>query len=165
MVLRQKRSYYSDIEEAPLRITKAVEYAIRCVLYLATVGKHKLVTRKQIGASMDIPDQFLRKIAQQLAKAEIIDIVQGPRGGYRLLMEPEELTLLDVVEAMIGKICLNECVVDPDFCFRSPTCSVHGVWQKATEQLRQTLKESTFSKLIEQGSCVLEQGHMALGGA
>jgi len=140
-----------------VRLTKAGEYAIRCVLYLATSGKHKVVSRRDISSAMDIPDQFLRKIAQQLAKADIIDIVQGPRGGYRLLKDPEHLSLLDVVEAMIGKICLNECVVDPDFCFRSPTCSVHMVWQKATEQLRQTLRESTFSQLVQRGSCAPEE--------
>jgi len=146
-----------------LRITKAAEYAVRCVLYLAAAGKHEIATRKEISASMDIPDQFLRKIAQQLSKAKIIDIVQGPRGGYRLLIDPRELTLLDVVEAMIGRICLNECVVDPDFCFRSPTCSVHRVWQKATDQLRETLRHSTFSRLVEHGSCAPEKGQVALG--
>ncbi len=137
-----------------MRLTKASEYAVRCVLFLATSGKHKVVCRKDITTAMDIPDQFLRKIAQQLAKADIIDIVQGPKGGYRLLKDPDKLTLLEVVEAMIGKICLNECVVDPDFCFRSPTCSVHRVWQRATDQLRQTLKESTFSHLVAEGSCI-----------
>jgi len=102
---------------------------------------------------MQIPDQFFRKIAQHLAKAGIIDIVQGPKGGYRLISDPSQLTLLDVVETMTGKISLNECVVNPDFCFRSPTCSVHRIWLAATEQLRQTLREATFSKLVEEGSC------------
>jgi DNA-binding IscR family transcriptional regulator len=53
-----------------MRLTRAGEYAVRCVLYLASKGVDSLCNRKQIAAEMDIPDQFLSKIAQQLARAE-----------------------------------------------------------------------------------------------
>jgi Rrf2 family protein len=109
--------------------------------------------RMQIAKTMDIPAQFLGKIAQQLARAGYIDIVQGPKGGFRLAMPPEKITLLGVIEAVIGEIYLNDCLLRPTVCYRSPTCSVYQVWQKARRQLRQTLEETTFASLQTEPTC------------
>jgi len=137
-----------------MRLTKAGEYAVRCALYLAGREKEEVVNRKQIAEEMEIPDPFLAKIAQQLAHAGIIEIVQGRRGGLRLIVPPSDLTLLDVVEAAIGEIFLNDCVMRPSSCHRSPSCTVHQVWEKARNQLRNTLKEVTFADLLNKGSCI-----------
>ena len=137
-----------------MRLTRASEYGIRCVIYLATQGEGVVAKRKEIAKVMDIPDQFLSKIAQNLAKSGIIEIIQGARGGLRLIVPPEKLTLLDVVEAEIGQIYLNDCVIKPDSCRRSATCAVHKVWLKARKQLRNTLREVTFADLLEEETCL-----------
>jgi Rrf2 family protein len=137
-----------------MRLTRAGEYAVRCVLYLTGRGKGVLIPRKEIAREMEIPDQFLGKIAQQLAKAGVIEIVQGARGGFRLLRPPEEITLLEVVEAVIGEIFLNDCIINPDSCRRVPTCAVHVVWEKARSQLRDTLRGATFAQLLADTTCL-----------
>ena len=96
-----------------MRLTRAGEYGVRCMLYLASLGTGELAMRKEIARAMEIPDQFLGKIAQQLSRAGFIDIVQGAKGGYRLVVPPQKLTLLDVVEAVVGEIFLNDCVMRP----------------------------------------------------
>ena len=102
---------------------------------------------------MDIPDQFLGKIAQQLAKAQIIEIIQGAKGGYRLVISPDNLSMLVVVEAVVGEIFLNDCVIRPESCQRAPVCSAHMVWEKARDQLRNTLRQTTFGQMLEDESC------------
>jgi Rrf2 family protein len=136
-----------------VRLTRAGEYAVRCVLYLASQGVGVLCARREIARRMDIPEQFLGKIAQQLARAGAIEIVQGARGGFRLVVAPEELTLLEVVEAVIGEIFLNDCVMRPESCNRSHACAVHCIWAKAKDQLRQTLQEATFDRILKETSC------------
>ena len=138
-----------------MRLTRAGEYAVRCVLYLASKGVGIMCSRKQIAAEMDIPDQFLGKIAQQLARSGFLEIVRGARGGLKLIVAPENLTLLEVVEAVIGEIFLNDCVIRPESCQRSQACSVHQVWEKARSQLRDTLQEATFASLLTEDSCVI----------
>ncbi len=137
-----------------MRITRAGEYAVRCVLYMSDREKNLIISRKEISKEMDIPDQFLGKIAQQLARAGFIEIVQGAKGGYRLLKNPEEITLLDVVESVSGEIFLNDCIMNPDSCTKSSVCSVHAVWEEAREQLRKTLRNATFDKLLKDNSCI-----------
>jgi Rrf2 family protein len=138
-----------------MRLTRAGEYAVRCVLYLASQGVGVVCNRKQIAAEMDIPDQFLGKIAQQLARSGFLEIVQGAKGGLKLVVSPEQVSLLDVVEAVIGEIFLNDCVMRPESCQRSQACSVHQIWDKARSQLRDTLREATFASLLEKDSCVI----------
>ena len=137
-----------------MRLTRAGEYAVRCVLYLASQGAGMLCARKDIARKMDIPDQFLGKIAQQLARSGVIEIVQGARGGFRLVVAPERVTLLEVVEAVIGEIFLNDCVMRPESCNRSHACAVHCVWAKAKDQLRQTLQEATFARILQESTCM-----------
>jgi len=113
-----------------------------------------VVGRREIAKAMEIPDQFLGKIAQQLARSGFIEIVQGARGGYRLLKPPSRITLLDVVESVTGTIFLNDCVMKPDACSRSSACAIHRVWEKARDQLRQTLREATFKELADAETCM-----------
>jgi Rrf2 family iron-sulfur cluster assembly transcriptional regulator len=136
-----------------MRLTRAGEYAVRCVLYLAGRPTGEVISRREVATAMDIPDPFLSKIAQQLAKAGIIEIIQGAKGGYRLLVSSEKVTLLDVVEAISGEISLNDCLMRPGACSRSPTCKVHQVWQKAREQLRETLRQATIDQLLGDEAC------------
>jgi Rrf2 family iron-sulfur cluster assembly transcriptional regulator len=136
-----------------MRLTRAGEYAIRCVLYLAGRPPGEVSSRREVAAAMDIPDPFLSKIAQQLAKAGLIEIIQGAKGGYRLLLPPEKVTLLDVVETISGEIFLNDCLMRPGACSRSPVCKVHQVWQKAREQLRETLRQATIDRLLGDEAC------------
>jgi Rrf2 family protein len=137
-----------------MRLTRAGEYAVRCILYLSTKEKDSLVGRREISQAMDIPEQFLGKIAQQLARSGFVEIVQGARGGYRLLKSPSEITLLAVVEAAIGGIFLNDCVMNQKSCGRSPFCAVHRIWEKARDQLRATLREASFDVLAAEESCL-----------
>lgn len=138
-----------------MRLTREGEYAVRCVLYLAKRGKGVLVSRKEVAEKTDAPNPFLAKIAQQLARGGIIEIVQGAAGGYRLLREPQDITLLEVVELVIGRISLNDCVARPQTCRASATCTVHQVWNKACRQLRDTLAAADFAGLAADGTCCL----------
>ena len=138
-----------------MKLTRAGEYAVRCVLYLASQGRGKLVSRRTVAEYYDIPDKFLAKIAQQLARVEIIKIRQGARGGYILIRDPAGLTMLEVVEAVIGRISLNDCVANADSCPSSSNCAVNRVWTRSSNQLRETLAGVIFAALLNEDSCFI----------
>ena len=130
-----------------MKITKAADYAIRCCQHLSGYAVGVLVSRKEVSDAMEIPSPFLGKIAQQLARAGVIEIIQGARGGYKLLVDPEDLSLLTIIEAVMGPIPLNECAVDAESCSRSVTCSVHGVWKEILEEFRMQLDARKLANL------------------
>lgn len=137
-----------------MRLTRAGEYAVRCMICLAHKGVGVLVSKQEIAERAEIPTHFLAKIAQDLARAHLIEIRQGSKGGYILLKDPAEMTLLEVVEVMIGEINLNDCVGRPETCMASNRCAVHRIWEEARNQLRQTLGAVTFAQLIKEESCI-----------
>ncbi len=137
-----------------MRLTRAGEYAVRCMIYLSHKGVGVLVSKQEIAERADIPTHFLAKIAQDLARAHLIEIRQGPKGGYSLLKDPAEVSLLEVVEVMIGEIYLNDCVGRPETCPASKRCAVHKVWEDARDQLRETLAGVSFAQLSEKESCI-----------
>lgn len=130
-----------------MKITKAADYAVRCVIYLAGSEKGRVVGRREISEAMEIPSPFLGKIAQQLAKASIIEIVQGARGGYRLLRPPRYITLLEVIESVMGELAINECMIHDDRCSRISGCAVHHVWQDIRQHVRKKLDSTNMEDL------------------
>ena len=137
-----------------MRLTRAAEYAIRCMVYLATRGRGVLTSRQEIAEQADIPTHFLAKIAQDLARADFIEIRQGAKGGFVLTRNPADITLLEVIETMIGEIYLNDCVSRPNSCKVTHDCAVHRVWMHARTQLRETLNNVSFDQLVKDKSCV-----------
>ena len=133
-----------------MKITRAGDYAVRCVLYLAKTDQGRVVPRKEISAAMNIPSPFLGKIAQSLARDGIIEIVQGTKGGYRLLESPERISLLSVIESVMGQIMINDCIVQGESCTRVPYCSVHGVWNRVRSQIRDNLDETSMADLADE---------------
>ena len=137
-----------------MRLTRAAEYAIRCINYLSGKGMGTIVPKQEIVESGEIPASFLAKIAQDLSKAGLIEITQGSKGGYCLVRQPESITLLEVVEIMIGRIYLNDCVGKPSSCPASPRCLTHRVWDEASKQLRDTLAKANFGQLGREATCI-----------
>lgn len=137
-----------------MRITREAEYAVRCILYLCQKGQGILVSRQEIAEQADIPFHFLAKIAQSLARAGFIEIRQGARGGFVLQQEPAAMSLLGVVETIIGEIYLNDCIARPASCKSSQICAVHRIWGEARDQLRDTLGAVHFDQLVSSGCCV-----------
>lgn len=137
-----------------MRLTRAAEYAIRCMIYLSKQGQGVLTSRQEIALQANIPAHFLAKIAQDLAKAGLIEIRQGARGGFLLSKKPAAISLLEVVETMIGEISLNDCIARPSGCKASYHCTVHRVWLDARDQLRLTLGRVSFDQLIVETACL-----------
>ena len=78
--------------EICMRLTRAGEYAVRCVLYLAAQRPGQVCNRKAIARAMGIPDQFLGKIAQQLAHAGLIEVAASDRYVDAMLARPDSIS-------------------------------------------------------------------------
>lgn len=136
-----------------MRLGRKGEYAVRAIFYMCLKPFGSVISKREISANMDIPEKFLAKIAEDLKRAGIIEIVQGSKGGFRLIRKPEEISLLMVVEAISGRIFLNDCILRPEGCNRSDFCTVNKVWRKAVEQLRDVLGNARFSDLVKSELC------------
>ncbi|HUN65164.1 MAG TPA: Rrf2 family transcriptional regulator [Bacteroidota bacterium] len=135
-----------------MQLTMTGEYAIRAILSLAADPDGKAQQISDIARNWEIPENLLRKIIPQLSRAGLIHTRRGTNGGIRLAIPADVLTLLDVIEAVEGKLSLNRCLIHSDFCHRERSCPVHGVWCEAQSALKQILRQKTFAELARQNA-------------
>jgi Rrf2 family transcriptional regulator, cysteine metabolism repressor len=89
---------------AVLAITSKSPYAVRALAELARTGNAGPVPIGEIARRRDIPVQFLEGLFATLRRAGILQSQRGVKGGYSFARPPEELTVLDVVEALEGRL-------------------------------------------------------------
>ncbi len=131
-----------------MQITRQADYAIRAVLYLARLGTTQHAATSVVAKEQHIPPSFLAKIISQLSIAGLLHTSRGARGGVTLARPPQEISLLDVVEAIDGPILLNQCVGDPGDCIFKGDCPLHPIWLESQEALVTRLRGTTFNTLV-----------------
>lgn len=131
-----------------MQITRQADYAVRAILFLSQLGPGQKAATSQIAEEQEIPLSFLAKIIAQLSVAGLLQTMRGARGGVALARPPEEISLLDVVEAIDGPIMLNECV---NGSFECPIadCPIHAVWCEAQEDLMVRLRDTNFAEFLQ----------------
>jgi Rrf2 family protein len=105
-----------------------------------------------VAKDQHIPPSFLAKIISQLSIAGLLHTSRGARGGVTLARQPEDITLLEVIEAIDGPIMLNECVGENSLCVFDDDCPLRPVWCEAQEELVGRLKGTDFKQLLEQST-------------
>ena len=132
-----------------MQITRQADYALRAMLYLAKLEKDVRAATSQIADEQQIPPSFLAKIISQLSIAGLILTSRGARGGVTLARQPEEITLLDVVEAIDGPISLNVCSHSAGACPFGDECPIQPIWSDAQHELVEKLRSTNFGQLIK----------------
>jgi Rrf2 family protein len=130
-----------------MQITRQADYAVRAVLYLAQIGSERRAATSQIAQEQNIPPSFLAKIVSQLSVAGLLQTSRGARGGVSLARGPEQISILEVVEAIDGPILLNECVGNGD-CTFGEDCPMRPVWCDAQLELVNRLKNTSFAQFV-----------------
>jgi Rrf2 family protein len=128
--------------------TRAADYALRGMLYLAQQPLDRLVMANQIATAEDMPEYFFSKILQQLAKAGLVNSFRGVSGGFVLARPPEEITVRDVIEAVEGPLAASRCAVNPESCQRSGTCPFHQYWKEAQASLDAIFGKYTLADAV-----------------
>jgi len=90
----------------------------------------------EICKEADLPKQYLVKIFAMLARADLVRPMRGKHGGYLLARSPDDICLLEVIEAVEGPLALNFCQHDPPQC-DDEACPARETWA----ELQQTFKE------------------------
>lgn len=134
-----------------MEITRKTDYAIRMMMHLAIEDAGQPVSVRRLAELGDVPYSFARAVQRDLSSARLVTTTRGAKGGMRLARPAEEITLLDVITSMQGAPSLSMCATDPEWCHRSPGCTVHPVWVNANTYLRTYLGDITLASLIVDG--------------
>ncbi len=129
-------------------LSRACEYAIQAVLYLSEQNTKTYVSIHEIAEKNDIPFHFLGKILQTLTHKNLLISSKGPKGGVCLVKTPEEITLLDIVEAIDGLEFLHsKCIVGLSTCKGKKICALHDRWGIIRKDIYQMFAEKNIAQL------------------
>lgn len=131
-----------------MQITRQADYAMRAVVYLAEHGSDHRAATSQIADEQHIPPSFLAKIVSQLSVAGLLQTSRGARGGVSLARSADEISLLEVIEAIDGPILLNECVADSGVCTFGESCVLRPVFCDAQSALVSQLANTSFGDIL-----------------
>lgn len=137
-------------------LTVSVEYGIHCLLWLVDAGEHGPSSR-DLAELQGISPTFLAKIFPKLEKAGLVQSSGGVQGGYRLSRHPDEITLLQIVDAIEGDKPLFDCrqvrsrcsmyADDPPKWATDGICAIHAAMIRAEDAMRTSLSESTLGSV------------------
>jgi Rrf2 family protein len=138
-----------------MKLSEGVEWGLHCVSVLAQLPPGATLPTRSLAELHGLSETYLSKHLQALTNACIIESVPGPRGGYRLMRPPEEITLLEIVEAIDGREPLFRCTEirqrgpfagEPQ-AYRMP-CGIHVAMARAEKAWREVLHSQTLADIV-----------------
>ena len=134
-----------------MRISTKGRYALRLMVELArNFEKGTFTTIKSIASSQEISEKYLEQIISILHKSELVDSVRGPQGGYKLVKEPKEYSvgeILRIVEGSIAPVyCVEEC---GEVCDKKEECATVFVWEKIKDAVDNVVDNITLQDIID----------------
>lgn len=130
-----------------MHISKEVDYGLRALIVLAS-RQNVLLNSKEIAQEFSIPYNFLSLILPKLVKAQMIESLQGPKGGYRLLKSPENISFFDVICALDGEMNIMDCNQD-GVCDLESFCSMAGIWHQVKEHFQDYFAQITLADCLK----------------
>jgi Rrf2 family protein len=107
-----------------LALTKKTGYALVAMGHLSQLDRGSLASAREIASRFDVSASLLMNVLKQLASAGYIESVRGARGGYRMAIDPEAVSLADLVGVLEGPVRLAECVTEVAGNDAECTCQV-----------------------------------------
>jgi Rrf2 family protein len=96
---------------------------------------------------MDIPEAYLPHILGRLVAAGLVVSEPGRKGGYELARSPAEITMLEVVEAVEGRLHRERCALSGGPCHWDVACAVHPFWARAQDAFMEQLRTTTLGDI------------------
>lgn len=126
-----------------MKLSRTISYAVKATLALSEARPGATVNCKDLADAGEMPDRFLLQILRSLVTHGILKSTRGAKGGFALNRPPDEISLLDVIEAVDGPVH-----------FTLPPASSDGKQlqhelQALSERIRSELAELKLSQLVD----------------
>jgi len=135
-------------------LSSSCKYGIRAVAYIASRSRDsEKIGIKQISEDLSLPTPFLAKILQLLARQKILSSSKGPHGGFSLLKDPKEITLLDIITTIDGNDLIENCIIHNTTCScvgdEKLICPIHEDYSRIRENIVKMFSRKTIYSMVK----------------
>jgi len=131
-----------------MQLTTKGRYAVSAMLDLASNDSSRPVTLDMISQRQNISLSYLEQLFAKLRKASLVRSIRGPGGGYLLNVNPVDVTLTEIIEAVDENIDLRRCHGAKN-CLRGKQCLSHHLWCEVSDQIRGFLSSRNLQQVID----------------
>ena len=137
-----------------LALTKKTGYALVAMGLLSQLDSGRLASAREIASRLDVSTSLLMNVLKQLASAGYIESVRGAHGGYRIAIDPEDVSLADLVGVLEGPVKLAECVTQAAndgecTCQVMASCPVTDPVHRVQRKLKDFLASVTLGEIVK----------------
>jgi Rrf2 family transcriptional regulator, iron-sulfur cluster assembly transcription factor len=133
-----------------MQITRAGEYGVMGLMHLARRSPGQRTMIEEVSRQQKISKSFLAKIFQSLVKAGLVRSIRGAGGGFALAKAAAQIPILDIIEAVEGRIVFQRCKMARPDCEHIGGCALCGLFERAQDGLKEALTRTTLADLIRQ---------------
>ncbi len=137
-----------------MRISTRARYGMRAMLALALDQGGAPLSVKEIAERQSLPEHYLEQLITPLRRAGLVQSARGAQGGYVLARRCEEITLLEVVEAVEGTFPVEDCDCPAGAPHLHGFCLEHALWARLKQTVDTFLGERTLADLRDEALCV-----------
>jgi FeS assembly SUF system regulator len=129
-----------------IRISRMADYALLVVFKMRSC--EQLITLDRLCELTGLSLPTVRKLMRALTHSGLVKSVRGPRGGYRLSSQPEQISIAEIIEAIDGPIALTECAKsDGGDCQIASTCDLKENWNIVNRLISNALHNVTLDAM------------------
>ncbi len=140
-----------------MKLTRGIEQAVCIIALLATQDKSIPVASEEIHKRLKGSLTYTKKIIRKLVVAKMVNSVSGNNGGFTLAKKTDEINLLDIVEALEGKIetypdsgLIDKVFEDKQILANQGTVVMRNAFAEADMLYREALRAKTVNQLLEE---------------
>ena len=132
-----------------MRVSAKSDYALRALIEITRrcTDSTQVVAAEEISRAQNIPHGFLQGILADLRKAGLVASQRGQSGGWRMAVEPAEVTIADVMRAVDGPIVSISGTRPESVQYNEQAVVLQRVWIAARASLRDVLEHTTIAHL------------------
>ena len=126
-----------------MKLGRESAYAIEGLLALAAKPFGSVMQLRDIAQTRHVPQSFLAKIFQKLARGGVVNSSRGRVRGYALARRPREIRVKEIILAVEGADFFDRCIFWSDRCSDSSPCPLHDRWARVREKMIDELMEKS----------------------
>jgi len=129
-----------------LRVTRLTDYATVVLTVLAS-RPQAVLSATELAECAGLEPPTVSKLLKILAQANLVASFRGTHGGYRLARAAEDISLIEIVEAMEGPLAITECSLDHSQCGIFHQCGVRANWRRINDVIGDALRAVSLAEM------------------
>ncbi|HJO34780.1 MAG: SUF system Fe-S cluster assembly regulator [Pseudomonadota bacterium] len=140
-----------------LRISKLTDYGVVVMTHLAREPE-AVQTAAAVADALNLAQPTVSKLLKSFTRAGLLRSYRGTQGGYQLGRRPAAISVLEVIDAVEGRLALTECSAGVGSCLQEEGCALRGNWTLINGVVRQALQGVSLAQMTRP----LHQGEVAV---